>query len=191
MQRRHFLQNSLLASSALTLPNTTVPTKSPKRRPKKGVPTKDGAARNNEKIVCAGTPVDFKLLSTDTNGDMAVFVSANNQKGSGPPLHVHHTMDEFFCVLDGEFLFQVGDEKTLLRPGDTMFIARHVNHAFDCVSSQPGKLLVTIQPASDMENFFRQLGQLLPETGAPDMVALQKLYQMHDSVIVGPPLATR
>ena len=150
--------------------------------------TKDGAARNGETLVCATTAVDFKLLGTDTNGDMAVFVSSNNRRGNGPPLHVHQTMDEFFCVLAGEFMFQVGDETARLKPGDTVFIPRTVSHAFDCVSNEPGKLLVTIQPASNMADFFRQLGQLLPEAGAPDMAAIQKLYATHDSAVLGPPL---
>jgi mannose-6-phosphate isomerase-like protein (cupin superfamily) len=162
-------------------------------RPKTGIATKDGTARNNEKIVCASTPVDFKLLGTDTNGDMAVFVSSNNKAGNGPPLHVHQEMDEFFCVLEGEFMFQVGNEKTHLKPGDTIFVPRTVSHAFDCVSSEPGKLIVTIQPASNMEEFFRQLGKLLPRadshiTGMPDIAAINKLYAAHDSLILGPPL---
>jgi mannose-6-phosphate isomerase-like protein (cupin superfamily) len=186
MKRRYFLQNSLLAPTALHL--STEPTT---ERPTKGIGLKDGVARNNEKINVAGTPVDFKLLSTDTNGDLAVFVSANNRKGNGPPLHVHQKLDEFFCVLEGEFAFQVGDEKTLLKPGDTMFVPRTVTHCFDCVSQQPGKLLVTIQPASNMEAFFREMGKLLPEQGAPDMAAIAKLYRHYDSAIVGPPLGVK
>ena len=46
-----------------------------------------------------------------------------------------------------------------------MFVARTVAHGFDCVSTQPGKLLVIVQPAGEMENFFRQLGKILPEKG--------------------------
>ncbi|WP_345246347.1 cupin domain-containing protein [Nibrella saemangeumensis] len=184
MKRRHFLQHSLLATSAIDLPAEALTL-----RPTKGISLKDGESRNSEKIVLAGTPLDFKVLSEDTGGDMAVFVSSNNRRGSGPPLHVHQNMDEFFCVLEGEFLFQVGNEKTRLKAGDTMFVARTVPHGFDCVSSQPGKLLVTVQPAGDMESFFRQLGKLLPEKGAPDLKAMGKLYQAHDSAIVGPPIA--
>lgn len=192
------MQSSLLAPAALVLP-----AKITTERPTTGIFTKTGAARNAEKIVCATTAVDFKLLGSDTNGDMAVFVSSNNRRGNGPPVHVHQTMDEFFCVLAGEFLFQVGNETTHLKPGDTVFIPRNVSHAFDCVSSEPGKLLVTIQPASNMEDFFRQLGKILPRvdspgvdlpgvdspaTGAPDMAALNNLYAAYDSVILGPPL---
>lgn len=186
MKRRHFLQNSLLAPSALTFSSNI-----PAKRPAKGINVKDGDSRNNEKIICAVTPVDFKVLSTDTNGDLSVFISSNNRKGDGPPLHIHHKFDEFFCVLEGEFLFQVGDEQTRLKPGDTMFVPRTAKHAFNCVSSQPGKLLVTVQPASNMESFFRGVAKLLPKEGAPDMDAMQKLYKEYDSVIVGPPLLVK
>ncbi|MEP6735795.1 MAG: cupin domain-containing protein [Chryseolinea sp.] len=183
MKRKNFNQNSLLAPSGLTL-SIELPTE----RPATGICVKDGEARNNEKIVCAVTTVDFKLLSGDTNGDLSVFISANNRKGDGPPLHVHQSLDEFFCVLEGEFLFQVGDEQSRLKPGDTMFVPRTVSHAFNCVSAQPGKLLVTIQPASNMEEFFRGVAKLLPLTGAPDLGAMQKLYAAYDSTIVGPPV---
>lgn len=69
-----------------------------------------------------------------------------------------------------------------------MFVPRKVHHGFDCVSSQPGKLLVKLQPASNMEEFFRQIAGAFSSTGAPDLVAIQKIYQAHDSAIVGPPV---
>jgi hypothetical protein len=43
-----------------------------------------------------------------------------------------------------------------------------------------------MQPATHMNDFFRQLAQLPP--GTPDLEAIQKCYQAHDSTIVGPPL---
>ena len=125
------------------------------------------------------------MLCKDTDGDMAAFVSANNVPGLGPLLHVHYSIDEFFCVLAGEFAFLVGADQTRLRPGDTILIPRNVLQAFDCVSSQPGKLLVMIQPANHMDEFSRQLAQLLPGTGTPDLEAIQKRYQAHDSTIFG------
>ena len=183
MKRRNFLQKSLLAPATLTLAH--VPTN---ERATNAILTKDGQARNQQSIDCAGTPVDFKLLSQDSDGAMSLFVSSKNRKGNGPPLHVHHDLDEFFCVLEGEFVFQTGNEKKQLNPGDTLFIPRTVPHTFDCVSTKPGKLLVTIQPARNMEAFFRQTGLLLAGPNAPDMAAMQALYKAHDSVILGPPL---
>lgn len=72
-----------------------------------------------------------------------------------------------------------------------MYIPRDVRHAFDCVSEQPGKLLVVIQPARDMENFFRGVAELLAVPGAPDIAAMQKLYATHESAIVGPPVSVK
>lgn len=187
MKRRLFLHRSL---PLLALPLASLPAMPRARasRPTKGITTPDGQARDHEHIVVGPVPVQFKVLPQDTDGDMAAFVSANNVPGFGPPLHVHHSIDEFFCVLAGEFAFQVGADQTRLRPGDTILIPRNVPHAFDCVSAQPGKLLVTMQPANRMDDFFRQLALLLPTSGTPDPAAIQKLYQAHDSTIVGPPL---
>ena len=188
MKRRLFLHRSLPLLAlplAATLPAVPRPRAS---RPTTGITTPAGEAREHERIVVGPVPIQFKVLSKDTDGDMAAFVSTNNVPGFGPPLHVHHSLDEFFCVLAGAFAFQVGAEQTRLRAGDTILIPRNVPHAFDCVSAQPGKLLVTVQPASRMEDFFRQLGKLLPGTGTPHLAAIQKLYQAHDSTIVGPPL---
>ena len=187
MKRRLFLHRSLplLALPLAALPAAPRPWAS---RPTRGIATPDGQAREHERIVVGQVPIQFKVLSKDTDGDLAAFVSSNNVPGFGPPLHVHHSLDEFFCVLAGEFAFQVGAEQTRLRPGDTILIPRNVPHAFDCVSARPGKLLVTMQPAHGMEDFFRQLAKLLPGTGTPDLAAIQQLYQAHDSTIVGPPL---
>ena len=181
MKRRQFLLNSLVAPTAFDFQPEALP-----ERPLKGIATKDGATRTTGKIVVAEAPINFKLVSQDTDGDLSVFISSNNRKGSGPPLHVHQQVDEFFCVLEGEFLFQVGEEKTVLSPGDTLFVPRKVTHGFDCVSDNPGKLLVTMQPARQMEEFFRQLGQVFAKPGPPDVAAIQKIYQTHDSAIVGP-----
>lgn len=183
MKRRNFLKNSLVASSTLHLPARTTA-----ERPTKGIRLKDGEGRNQETIMLGPTPLHFKVLGTDTGGELSVFVSSNNRRGDGPPLHVHQQIDEFFCVLEGEFLFQTGAEKKRLKPGDTLFVARKIPHGFDCVSEQPGKLLVAIQPVANMENFFRELGRLLPKQGSPDPATMQQVYQKYDSTIVGPPV---
>jgi len=186
MKRRLFLHRSL---PLLALPLASMPALPRASPPPQSIATPDGQARDHERIVVGPVPILFKVLPKDTDGDLAAFVSANNVPGFGPPLHVHYSLDEFFCVLAGEFVFQVGADQTRLRPGDTLLIPRNVPHAFDCVSAQPGKLLVTMQPANHMDDFFRQLAQLLPGPGTPsDPEAIQKLYQAHDSTIVGPPL---
>jgi quercetin dioxygenase-like cupin family protein len=185
MRRRHFLLQSAVASAALPIFPPLA------NRPKKGIVTKDGQARSNASFDAAGTPIQFKLLSQDTEGAISLFVSSNNRRGGGPPLHVHHRQDEFFCVLEGEFVFQTDQEQTRLKAGDTIFIPRSVPHTFDCVSEKPGKLLVSLQPALQTEAYFQHMCKLLSVPDQPDMAALQALYKKHHSTILGPPLALK
>ncbi len=127
-------------------------------------------------------------MGSDTEDRLSVFISTNNKKGFGPPLHVHHTFDEFFCVLDGKFLFQVDDEILSMENGDSLFIPRNVKHCFNYNGETSGTLLVSILPAKGMENYFAEMGKLLTGQGMPDMAALQKLFKSYDSEILGPPM---
>jgi hypothetical protein len=71
--------------------------------PKKGFHVKALENRYTEKIMCGDIPMDFKLLSSNTEDRLSVFISTNNKRGFGPPLYFHYTFDEIFCVLQGSF----------------------------------------------------------------------------------------
>jgi hypothetical protein len=98
----------------------------------------------------------------------------------------HYTFDQFFCVLDGNFLFHVDDEILSLQNGDTLFIPRNVKHCFTYDGKTSGTLLVNIFPGKGMENYFLEMGKLVKGQGVPDMAALQALYKTYDSEILGP-----
>lgn len=88
-------------------------------RPKKGIKVADGDNRRHESVKLDGVvPIDFKVLSQDTEGDLAVMTSSNNPKSTAPPLHIHPDLDEMFYVTKGEVKFKVGDEIFLLNVGD-------------------------------------------------------------------------
>ena len=173
-----------MASTGLALP--ALAKKNPIR--KKGFKVKALENRFMDKNVYGDEPIDFKLLSGDTEVRLSVFISSNNPKGLGPPLHLHHDFDEFFCVLDGKFIFQLDYEMLNLNMGDTIFIPRLSKHAFNCISEKPGSLLVAITPGKGMENYFAEMGKLLNVQGMPDMVKMQALYKTYHSEILGPPL---
>jgi quercetin dioxygenase-like cupin family protein len=58
----------------------------------------------------------FMSQGVETNGKYAV-VEISSPPGGGPPLHSHTKETEGFYVIDGEFSFQHGDNKTLSKPG--------------------------------------------------------------------------
>lgn len=97
-------------------------------------------------------------------------------------------MDEFFCVLDGRFLFQLDEDIVSLENGDSLFIPRGVKHCFTYNGETSGTLLVGILPGKGLENYFAEMGRLLPGEGMPDMKAMQAVYRKYKSEIVGPPM---
>ena len=74
-------------------------------------------------------------------------------------------------MLEGEHVFQVGDEEFQLGPGGLVFAPRGIPHAQRRVVPRTGRVLVLTSPAG-LERFFRELaaadraGTLGPEAYA-------------------------
>ena len=128
--------------------------------------------------------LDIKISGSDTDGDLAIFEQTSLSRGKGTPLHIHHFQDEIFYVLEGSYYFQVGDEKSKLEKGDSIFLPRKVPHAWTQVSEK-GKMTVTLQPAGKLENFFVTVAGLDHE---PTQAEMQKIFTDNDMQVVGPPL---
>ena len=182
MKRKNFLLTAITAMPAILLATPFKPA-SPDRS-KKGFVVKSGESRFAEKTFLGGkNSNDIKISKKDTNGDLSVFEYVGIEK-TGPPLHIHPHQDEIFFVVEGNYLFKVGDEKHVLKEGDTIFLPRGVPHTFLQIS-EVGKLFFLFQPSGKMEDFFRTIGSLTapptPEQGAA-------IFADHDMLVVGPPL---
>jgi quercetin dioxygenase-like cupin family protein len=99
-------------------------------------------------------------------------------------LHVHPFQDETFCVLEGEYQFQVGADKYRLKAGDSIFLPRKVPHSWVQVSER-GKMSVILQPAGKLEEFF--LAKAALET-VPTSQQMAQLFAQHEMKVVGPPV---
>ena len=107
--------------------------------------------------------------------------------GSGVPLHLHHHQEEWFYVLAGEFLIEVGGEQHELATGMSILGPRQVPHRFRNKGLAVGKLLILVQPAALLEECFAALSQL-PEKDRQNAELLKKLVAQYDIEIIGPPL---
>jgi mannose-6-phosphate isomerase-like protein (cupin superfamily) len=64
-----------------------------------------------------GDEVVVKIASRDTNGTFAV-AEGHTPPSGGPPLHRHFTQDEWWYILEGQFLFEVdGTDRPKLSAG--------------------------------------------------------------------------
>jgi quercetin dioxygenase-like cupin family protein len=180
MQRRKFVQAALVGVSAMTISESFGKTRS-----KKGFKVDSGKDRFNEPIKYRGVnPNDVKISAKDTDGQLSVFEYVGFQK-IGPPLHVHFNQDEIFYVVEGEFLFQLDSEKMTLKAGDTIFLPQNVPHTWLQLSDK-GKLVYLLQPAGQMEEFFKKMNEL---KGPPTEELVQQIHQAHGMKIVGPPIS--
>lgn len=156
------------------------------RSPKAFV-AKAGEGRYHGHIQLSGVNVniqDVKVSGKDTDGDFAMFEQTGLSPGRGVPLHIHPAQDEIFRILEGEYHFQVGDEKHRLKAGDAIFLPRNVAHAWIQVS-QTGKTLVMVQPAGKLEDFFVTMSGLQKP---PTLEELAKHFSDNDMKVVGPPM---
>jgi quercetin dioxygenase-like cupin family protein len=126
--------------------------------------------------------IAFKVVPEDSNG-LFILENTFHAKG-GPARHLHYEQDEWFYVLEGEFLIEVGQERTRLRPGDSLLAPRRVPHVWAYVGEARGRILITFLPAGKMEAFFREV------TRANAMPPLDpELWRAHGMELTGPPLA--
>ena len=127
--------------------------------------------------------VFFKVSTEDSHGGLLVVEMTHHAKG-GPGRHFHYEQDEWFYVVEGEYVFEVGQELIRLKPGDSVFGPRKVPHVWTFVGDQPGRILFIFTPACQMEAFFQ--APLNADARPPQDPAYYRRYGME---LVGPPLA--
>ena len=184
MQRRRFMLSVFASTAFAALAQaTTFITMSIK----KGFNTRAGETRNGTHFTMKGVTrnmLDLKIGAADTDGGLAVFEQIGESPNGGPPLHIHPEQDEFFHVLEGDYRFQVGEDQFPATTGDTIFLPRGVPHAFIQLTER-ARMLVTYQPAGDMEGFFQETAQW---TAPPDREEIARVFKAHGMEVVGPPL---
>lgn len=124
----------------------------------------------------------FKV-STDDSGGQLFLIEQTMHAPGGPPRHVHLAQEEWFYVLEGEFLLEVAEERFPLHPGDSLFAPRQVPHRWAFVGGGGGRLLIGFTPAGQMEAFFREVTK-------SDAMPVQDpaLWRRYGMEVVGPPL---
>jgi quercetin dioxygenase-like cupin family protein len=157
------------------------------KRNNKGFKINAGEGRIHGHIKLKGVNtniLDVKISGSDTDGGFVLFETTTLTPGMGTPLHLHHFQDEVFYVLEGNYYFQVGDDKHHLGAGDSIFLPMKVPHAWTQISEK-GKMMVLFQPAGKMEIFFVTLAAMEHE---PSKEEIAKLFADNEMKIIGPPL---
>jgi uncharacterized cupin superfamily protein len=118
--------------------------------------------------------------------------------GDSAPLHVHHTEDEAFHVLEGELRIRAGDNDLRVAAGEAVLAPVGVPHTYRVESTEGARWLV-VTTHGDFERFVRafsrpaERNELPAPQGPPtpeQADALAAVAREHGIELLGPPLAS-
>jgi quercetin dioxygenase-like cupin family protein len=108
--------------------------------------------------------ISFLAVGEQTGGAYAVIETAN-EPSTGVRLHVHEREDETWFVIEGEYVFQVGDQTFHARAGDYVFGPRGVPHRYANWTAWLSRALIMVTPAG-FEGFWRESARLGDDAAA-------------------------
>jgi mannose-6-phosphate isomerase-like protein (cupin superfamily) len=186
MKRRAFLQLPFAAAALASIAQGAEAPAKTHERADRGFRVEPHQDRHHQSLSIMGGRFDLKVSAKDTGGDLCIYDTVRSMKG-GPPLHRHYSQDEWFYIIRGEFLAQVGEDRFTLGPGDSAFGPRRIPHTFAMTSDGEGQMLVLFQPAGSMEAFFEQMSTLGKGVSAGQQIP-RSVWEEHGMELLGPPL---
>ncbi len=113
---------------------------------------------SSEELNFLGSRCRVLATSEATNGKYGLVDMIEVAAGDMPPLHVHHTHDEGFLLLEGKLSLFLPDREVVLRPGEFVLAPRGVPHTYQ-VGDSPARWLVLSTPAA-FEQFVADVAAL-------------------------------
>ena len=181
MERRSFLKTAAAVLPAAGLKNFALGLTAAPAAVDGIHPVGAGEDRLGEMHSLGFSTILFKVLPRETGSGLFVIEHKDLGHG-GPPVHFHLHQEEWFYVMEGEVLFQVGGERKRLGAGESLLGPRGVPHGFVGVGEKPAHMIIAFTPAGMMEAFFREVA--VPNGPKMDAAVFAR-YDMH---YVGPPL---
>lgn len=186
MKRNSFIRGCVAVVALVSAPFVSIAKSIQQFREKQGFKVDAGRDRIEKSIsLFEGDTFDCKIATKDTDGDIYVFESRREKEG-GPSYHYHYAQDEWWYVLEGEFIIKVGETTYNAKKGDSVFGPRMVPHSFAKIGEGEGKLLMFFQPAGKMEEMFRKISEGVTKGMSEE--EQDKFREEHGLKRVGPPI---
>jgi quercetin dioxygenase-like cupin family protein len=114
------------------------------------------SAREGEAVWWGEGLAVIKATASNTGGQLTI-LEITEPPNSEAPLHVHHTEDEGFWILEGSATFEVGDQTIEAHAGDYVFGPRDIPH---CYTTGPdGCRMLFILTPGGFEGLLRAAGR--------------------------------
>ncbi len=117
----------------------------------------------------------IKAPVSETRGQFSL-VETTNPPDAGPPLHIHHTVDEAFYVLDGTYEFMCGEALITAEPGAFVLLPHGIPHRYRA-GPAGGRVLMLFFPGGT-EDYFRDIAVAMVDADATESM-LASLAEHH------------
>ena len=187
--RRNFLKSAISGcptlAASLSLPlgwGTQIPANNPDAplpQPTGSNVVGAGQDRLGKTRTLGFSSLAFKVLTNQTVGNLFIIEHTNLLPGGGPPLHLHNSQQEWFYVLEGRVVFEIGAQRAQLSAGESVLALPQIPHTFSAVGG-PAHLLIAFTPAGKMEQYF------LDAEASPTLAATAGFMNRYEMQWIGP-----
>ncbi len=144
-----------------------------------------------EAIWFLGTLALIKGVGSQTGGALAA-VEFTHPPGFATALHVHHTADEAFYVLEGSIRGVCGDREWQATTGGFVWLPRGIPHGYAVDGDATLRTLAVAVPAG-FDRFVVEAGEpaterVLPPPAPPDIAKLEAAGATYGIETLGPPV---
>lgn len=117
-----------------------------------------------------------------TDGAFSLIETVEDQRGLGPPMHVHRDCAESFVVLAGAYRMVLDREEFVCPAGSFVYVPKGMPHTFQTAEDDSRKL--NIYTPAGMVGYFHELAAgIAAGMNEADLDAIAARYQME---VVGP-----
>lgn len=94
-------------------------------------------APEGERVKTGWGELNWKIMGTNMAGAEMTFGTCHINPGERNPLHSHPNCEEFLYVVSGSCEHKLGEEVTMMGPGDIIRIPRDVRHWARATGDEP------------------------------------------------------
>ena len=124
----------------------------------------------------------IEKIGVEESGGWA-FAIESNAPGFESPLHMHHTEDGAFFILEGVLSMTLGDLQVEATPGTFVFMPKDVPHSFKVISPEAARWINVQGPTGDWSKLTKRLDSMM-KAGEVDMATRAGLSQEHGLEII-------